>query len=106
MKAITLNPFTFLPTPDYTMPVALSSGVGVTLTPPAGAGSVAFSFNTDFWATYGSTGAVSPSSVSSGSSGAELNPTVRNFGSTRGTTGITLYADSAAKGSVSWFMNG
>ena len=103
MKSITLNPFTVLPTPDYVMPVALSSGVGQTFTPPAGAAAAAFAFNTDFWATYGSTGASSPTTTSTGSTGSELNPTVRNFSSTTLTTGITLYADSPAKGSIAWF---
>lgn len=103
MKSMTLIPANILPTPDYVMPIALSSGTGVTVSPPAGAAIASFAFNTDFWATYGTTSAISPSSVSSGSSGAELNPTVRNFGSTTITTGITLYADSAAKGHIAFW---
>lgn len=91
-------------TPDYTQAVVLSSGVNQAFDVPTGMGYVGFSMNNDFWAKYGSTAAVVPSSSSTaGSSTPELNPTYRNFGSTQGCTGISLVSDFATKGSLNWY---
>ena len=91
-------------TPDYVQAVSLSSGVGQAFDIPAGMGYVGFSMNADFWAKYGSTAALVPStSTTAGSSTPELNPTIRDFGSSLGCTGISLVSDFACKGSLSWY---
>lgn len=90
--------------PDFTQSVVLSSGVGQAFDVPAGMGYVGFSMNADFWVKYGSTAAAVPSTSStSGTTNSELNPTYRNIGSTAATTGISIAADAATKGSLNWY---
>lgn len=90
--------------PDFIQAVVLSSGVGQAFDVPTGMGYVGFSMNADFWVRYGSTAASVPSTSStSGSTNSELNPTYRNVGSTAATTGISLVADTAVKGSLNWY---
>ena len=103
MKAIgILHPSEILPAPDFVQPVLLVASSGQAFDTPAGASYVIFSFNADFYVGYGSTAAVSPAASSTGSSGFEQNPTARRL-TTANCTGISLYSDSAAKGSLAWF---
>lgn len=90
--------------PDFVQPVVLSSGSSAAqaFDTPAGAGYVAFSFNTDIWVRYGSTAATPPTTTSTGSSGSELNPTIRNIGSTLSCTGISIASDTPGKGCLIW----
>lgn len=104
MKSMTLNPFNVLNAPDFVQPVALSSGVGQAFDTPAGAKYVAFGMNGDFWVKWGSTAAVAPSTSSTGSSGSEINPTLRSIGSSAGTTGFSLYSETAVKGHLAYFL--
>lgn len=99
----TRNPTEILGAPDFVQSVVLSSGVGQAFDSPAGAGFVAFAMNADVWVRYGSTGAVAPTSSSTAATGSELNPTIRNIGSTLTTSGISLYSETPAKGSLAWF---
>jgi hypothetical protein len=99
------NTAEILATPDTYTNVVLAAGLAQAFDVPSGAGIVAFSFNTDFWVKYGSTGAQVPttSQSSASSSGSELNPTIRNFGSTLGCTGISIVSAIAGAGSLCWF---
>jgi hypothetical protein len=104
MKTLgTRNPTEILSCPNFVQSFVLSSGVAQAFDTPTGAGYVAFSMNSDVWVSYGSTSATVPAASSTGSSGSELNPTVRNIGSTASCTGISIYSDSACKGSLAWF---
>ena len=94
-----------LASPDTYTNVVLAGGAAQAFDVPPGAGVVAFSFNTDFWVKYGSTGAQVPttSQSSASSSGSELNPTIRNIGSTLACTGISINSAGAGAGSLCWF---
>jgi hypothetical protein len=89
--------------PDFVQSVVLTSGIGQAFDTPAGAGNVVFSLNADFWVNYGNTAAAAPAASSTGSSGSEFNPNIRNITSTLACTGISIYSDSAAKGSIAWY---
>ena len=99
----TRNPTEVLSTPDFVQSVVLTSGVAQAFDTPTDAGFVVFAINSDYWVRYGSTGAVSPTTSSTGASGSELNPTSRNIGSTLACTGISIYSDYACKGSIAWY---
>ena len=94
-----------LASPDTYTNVVLAAGTGQAFDVPSGAGLVGFSFNTDIWVRYGSTSAQVPttSQSSASSTGSELNPTIRNFGSTLGCTGISIVSAGAGAGSLTWF---
>lgn len=98
-----VNATQILASPDVVQSVVLSSGVGQAFDTPAGAGFVAFAADADIWVRYGSTAAVAPTTTTTGSSGSEFNPTIRNIGSTQTTSGISIYSDSACKGSIAWW---
>lgn len=92
--------------PDFTQGVVLTTGSSnaQAFDTPAGAGYVNFSFNVDLWVNYGSTVLAIPSSTTTaGTSSGELNPAMRNIGSTQACTGIVLASEYAGKGSISWF---
>lgn len=98
-----------LAVPDFVQNVVLAANTGQAFDTPTGMAYVVFSFNADFWAKYGSTSAAIPTSSSTIGSSAlssELNPTARNIQSTATTSGISLIADSACKGSMAWFKAG
>lgn len=101
----TRNPTEILGRPDFVQPVVLTTGTSnaVSFDTPTGMGYVAFAMNVDFWAVYGSTGVTIPATNSTGSTGSELNPTIRNIGSTQSCTGITLASEYAGKGSLAWY---
>lgn len=106
MKVFPVRQGDILSSPDFVTNVVLSSGVGQAFDVPTGARVCVFAFNQDFWARYGSTNAAAPSSsstVGSSTLASELNPTARDIGSTVNTTGISVYSDSAAKGSIAWY---
>ena len=94
-----------LSSPDTYCNVVLAAGVGQAFDVPSGAGIVGFSFNADIWVKYGSTGAQVPttSQSSASSTGSELNPTIRNIGSTLACTGISVVSAVVAAGSLTWF---
>ena len=94
-----------LASPDTYTNVVLAAGTAQAFDVPSGAGFVAFSFNTDIWVKYGSTGAQVPttSQSSASSTGSELNPTIRNIGSTLACTGVSIVSAAAAAGSLTWF---
>lgn len=96
-----------LASPDYVQPIVLATGTSnaQAIDTPAGSGYAIFSFNQDFWVRFGSTAATAPSTtgLSSQSSGSELNPTARNFGSTLGCTGISIASEYVTKGSIAWY---
>lgn len=89
--------------PNFVQDVVLSSGVAQAFDTPAGAAYVAFAFTDNIRAQYGTTGAALPTTTSTNSSGSELNPTIRNLGSTLSTTGISIISPSACNGSLAWF---
>lgn len=104
MKAIGIhNTNEIMQRPDFVQAVVLASSVGQSFTPPAGAGFVAFSFPDNFWVNYGNTSAGLPAATSTGSSNSELNPTVRNIGSTLSTSVISVSSPNAQAGSISWW---
>ncbi len=74
---------------------------------PSGANYVGFSFNGDISVQYGSTKANWPATASSaantGTSNGEINPSIRNIGSTLGTTVISIAPAGACQGSLSWW---
>ena len=96
-----------LDAPDYTQGVVLTTGSSNAQAfdnPIAGGGYVNLAFNTDVWVKYGSTACVIPSSTTTaGSSTPELNPTMRNIHSPLACTGISLAAEIAGKGVISWY---
>lgn len=93
-----------LPFSDFIQPVVLAAGVGQAFDVPAGMGFVAFSMDQDFWTKYGSTSAIVPAaSTTAASTAGELNPTIRNLGSTASCTGISLISASDSKGSLAWY---
>ena len=89
--------------PDFTQSVVLSSGTAQAFDTPTGMCFASFAMNNDVWVSYGSTAAAVPSTSSTAATGSELNPTIRNIGSTLATTGISLVSDYATKGSINWF---
>lgn len=106
MKALGIhNSNEIIQRPDFVQAVVLASSVGQAFDVPAGAGFVAFSFSDNFWVLYGSTAAGLPSSSSTGgSTNSELNPTVRNIGSTASCTGISISSPNAQAGSLTWWQ--
>ena len=98
------NALDFLRAPDYTQGVVLAAATGQAFDVPAGMAFVAMAFNVDVWAKYGSTTARIPtSSTTAGSSSSELNPNVRNIGSTQACTGISLISASSGEGMLNWY---
>ena len=94
------------PSSDGVSNMSLTSGTAQQIAVPTGAHAAAFAFNADIWVAFGTTQvAASPSSYSSAGSTAacEFNPTIRYFGSTAGTTAISVYSDFTCKGSVSFY---
>lgn len=95
------------PSTDGVANVVIAASSQQQVTVPAGARAALFSFNADIWVTYGAStvGAVAPAvNTSAGSTAsAELNPTIRYFGSTAGTTAINIGSESACKGSVAFY---
>lgn len=92
--------------PDFTQAVVLATGSSnaQAFDVPSGMAYCAFAFNADFWVKYGSTAVVIPStSTTAGSTTPELNPTVRNIGSTQSCTGISIASESVCKGSINWY---
>lgn len=106
MKALGIhNSNEIMQRPDYIQAVVLASSVGQAFDLPAGAGIVGFSFPDNFWVKYGSTSALVPTtSTTAGSSSAELNPTIRNVGSTQSCTGISIISVNAQAGSITWWQ--
>jgi hypothetical protein len=89
---------------DTVTTVALTSGTGQAFDTPTGARYGMFTFNVDIWVAYGSTGATSPAASSTvGSTKLELNPTIRNIGSTLDCTGVSVYSDLTGKGVIVWY---
>lgn len=104
MKTLgTRNPTEIIVRPDFVQSVVLTSGVNQAFDTPAGAGFIVFSFNADVWVNYGTTTATVPTSSTTSSSNSELNPTARNITSTSSCTGLSLYSDYPAKGSLAWY---
>ncbi len=105
MKALGITNSDEIPQPsNYVQGVVFAAGTGQAFDVPAGAGYVAFSFPSDFWVKFGSTGVVIPtSSTTAGSTSPELNPTARNIGSSAGCTGISLISATTQAGSISWY---
>lgn len=106
MKPMTVDAGNILRTPDFVTNVVLAAGTGQAFDIPAGARYACFAFDSDFWCKFGSTGAAiatSSSTVGSSALSSELNPTVRDIGSSGATTGLSLVSAAAAKGSISWY---
>jgi hypothetical protein len=99
----TKNSAEIIRAPDFVQPVVLASGVGQAFDTPAGMGFVSFAMNTDIFVRYGSTAAAAPSTSSTGSSGSEFNPGIRNISSAQACTGISLIAETSGKGSLQWY---
>ena len=99
----TRNTAEILSTPDFVQSVVLTSGTAAAFDTPSGAGYLSISGNADYWVRYGSTAAAAPSTTTTGSSGSELNPAIRNVGSTLACTGISIYSDFPFKGAISWY---
>jgi len=102
-KGTGLPPNTILSAPDFVQHVSLASSVGQAFDTPAGMGYVLFSFRGDFSARYGSTSAANVTTSSTAATGSEINPTIRNIVSTAQTTGISVIADQAITGTLSWY---
>lgn len=100
-------PGVILADPDCVTLVALGTGSSnaQAFDVPAGKNIANFSFNGDVWVSYGTTAAAIPSTSSTANttSNAELNPTIRNIGSTVVCTGVSLASEVAAKGSIAWY---
>ncbi len=75
---------------------------------PTGARFAGFSFNGDIAVKFGSTAAQWPATASSaantGTSASEINPGIRNFGSTLGSTVMSIAPAAACQGTISWWM--
>lgn len=101
-----LHPGDIIGKPDVVTAVVLATGTtnAQAFDIPAGMSIASFSFNSDFWCGWGSTGVNIPSTSSTASTGSEFNPGTRNFGSTLACTGISLAAEVATKGSIGWYI--
>jgi len=110
-KGIGLRTETIQIAPDFIQGVVLASSVAQAFDTPAGMGMVALSFDSDVYVSYGSTGALYPTtSTTAGTSSAEripgaaASPTIRNIVSTARTTGISIIGPATAiRGSLSWY---
>lgn len=101
------HPTEILPVPGAINNIVLAANTAQAFDTPAGGRYVAFSANVDFWIAYGTTGVTIPTTnnVAQSSTGAELNPTARNFGSSQATTGFSLIAASAGVVNMAWYGN-
>ena len=102
-KGTGLPPNTILAAPDFVQHVSLASSVGQAFDVPAGMGIVNFSFRGDFSVRYGSTAAANVTTSSTAATGSEINPTIRDLRSTASTTVISVIADQAILGTLSWY---
>ena len=101
-KGTGLPPNTILAAPDFVQHVSLASSVGQAFDVPAGMGIVNFSFRGDFSARYGSTAAANVT-TSSTATGSGLPPTLRDLRSAAAPTVISVIADQAILGTLSWY---
>ncbi len=105
MKPIgTLHPTEILTFPDNVQQCVFVANTGQAFDVPTGTNFVNFSSNVDFFVRYGSTAASIPTTSSTGSStNAELNPTVRNIGSTLSCTGVSVVSAFAGILTMGWY---
>ena len=99
-----LHPTEILRAPNYVNTAVLAAATGEAFDVPAGAQYVSFGANVDFFVKWGSTAASVPSTDYTDGSGSELNPTVRNIGSTNATTGLSLIAVTTGIVTMSWYV--
>ncbi len=92
---------------DFITSIALSTAV-VAFDTPAGARDAIFGATGNFAISYGTTSAVFPAATSTaGSTGSEINPLARDFGSTANTTGGSVVGTTAGGFlTIAWYSNG
>ena len=102
-----LHPTDGVPTsPSFVNVAVLGSSVGAAFDTPSGCQYVRFSGTVDFFVAYGSTNALFPTtniSTGAGNGANELNPTMRNIGSTLTTTGFSVISPSSGYVTMSWW---
>lgn len=99
-----MHPTDNLPRPRYVNHCVLAAASSAhAFDTPTGACFASFSADCNFAVSYGTTSVTYPSSDVTDGSGNEINPTMRNLGSTASTTGIAIIAPSSGVVTINWY---
>lgn len=111
MKPLQLSRPAMIMTPSDTIQSVALTTSAQALDVPTGGTIASFASDSNFYASFGSTGAAVPTTTttapSTGNSCSELNPTIRDLHSTAKTTGLSIIAPAAGGIlTISWFSPG
>jgi hypothetical protein len=105
VASLSLKALDVIRAPNFICSAVLASSVGQAFDTPTGCAFVNFSpaQGVDYYVLFGSTAAAVPSVSLTTGNGSELNPTLRNVGSTLATTGLSIISPQTGVVTMSWY---